>query len=52
MQAELGLLVKAGLTPVQAIQVATRNGARYTRTRDARGAISTGKLAFDLRNRR
>lgn len=45
MQAELGLLVKAGLTPVQAIQVATRNGARYTRTSDARGAISTGKLA-------
>ena len=45
MQAELELLVKAGLTPAQAIQVATRNGARYTRTSDERGAISTGKLA-------
>jgi hypothetical protein len=45
LQAELELLVKAGLTPAQAIQVATRNGARYTRTSDERGAISTGKLA-------
>ena len=32
LHSELALLVKAGLTPAQALQVATRNGARYTRT--------------------
>jgi len=37
--------VKAGLTPAEAIQVATRNGARYTRTSADRGSIETGKLA-------
>jgi hypothetical protein len=30
LQAELELLVKAGLTPAQALQVATGNGAKYT----------------------
>ena len=45
LQAELELLVKAGLTPAQAIQVATRNGARYTRTSHERGSIAPGKLA-------
>jgi len=45
LQAELELLVKAGLSPAQAIQVATRNGARYTRTAHERGSIVPGKLA-------
>ena len=45
LQAELELLVKAGLTPSQAIQVATLNGARYTRTLHERGSIAPGKLA-------
>ena len=45
LQAELELLVKAGLTPAQAIQVATRNGARYTGTSHERGSIVAGKLA-------
>jgi hypothetical protein len=45
LQAELEMLVKAGLTPPQALQVATRNGARYTRTSHERGSIVPGKLA-------
>jgi len=45
LHSELALLVKAGLSPAQAIQVATRNGARYTRTSAERGSIETGKLA-------
>lgn len=45
LQAELELLVQAGLTPSQAIQVATRNGALYTRTAHERGSITPGKLA-------
>jgi imidazolonepropionase-like amidohydrolase len=45
LQAELETLVTAGLTPAQALQVATRNGARYTRTSDERGSIVAGKLA-------
>lgn len=45
LHSELALLVKAGLTPAQAIQVATRNGARYTRTSHERGSIEPGKLA-------
>lgn len=45
LQAELELLVKAGLTPTEALQVATRNGARYTRTDADRGSIVPGKLA-------
>ncbi|WP_229258761.1 amidohydrolase family protein [Duganella flavida] len=45
LHSELALLVKAGLTPAQALQVATRNGARYTRTTNDRGSISAGKLA-------
>jgi Amidohydrolase family len=45
LQAELAMLVKAGLTPAQALQVATRNGARYTRTSAERGSIAPGKLA-------
>ncbi len=45
LQAELEMLVQAGLTPAQAIQVATRNGALYTRTAHERGSITPGKLA-------
>jgi hypothetical protein len=45
LQAELEMLVQAGLTPAQALQVATRNGARYTRTQHERGSITAGKLA-------
>ncbi|WP_374359388.1 amidohydrolase family protein [Pseudoduganella danionis] len=45
LHSELALLVKAGLTPAQALQVATRNGARYTRTTNDRGSITPGKLA-------
>jgi hypothetical protein len=45
LQAELEMLVKAGLTPAQALQVATKNGALYTRTSHERGSIAAGKLA-------
>jgi len=42
---EIELLVEAGLTPAQALQVATWNGALYSRTLDDRGSIQAGKLA-------
>jgi imidazolonepropionase-like amidohydrolase len=45
LQRELELYVQAGLTPAQALQVATLNGARYTRTLDQRGTIAPGKQA-------
>jgi imidazolonepropionase-like amidohydrolase len=45
LQAELELLVQAGLSPAEALQVATRNGARYTRTSADRGSVTPGKLA-------
>ena len=45
LHSELALLVKAGLTPAQALQVATRNGARYTGTTHERGSIAAGKQA-------
>ncbi len=45
LHSELELYVKAGLTPAEALQVATLNGATYTRTLNDRGTISTGKLA-------
>ena len=45
LHSELALYVKAGLTPAQAIQVATLNGAKYTNTLSERGSISIGKLA-------
>ncbi|MEP6873526.1 MAG: amidohydrolase family protein [Burkholderiales bacterium] len=42
---ELALYVQAGLTPAQALQIATLNGATYTRTLADRGSIEVGKLA-------
>ena len=45
LHSELALYVQAGLTPAQALQIATRNGALYTRTSADRGSISVGKLA-------
>jgi hypothetical protein len=42
---ELELYVKAGLTPAEALQVATWNGAEYTRTLDQLGSIEPGKYA-------
>jgi enamidase len=44
-QRQVELLVEAGFTPLEAIQIATSNGARYL-GRDARvGTIATGKQA-------
>jgi len=45
LHSELALYVKAGLTPAQAIQVATYNGAKFTNTLNDRGTVSVGKLA-------
>jgi len=45
LQAELALYVQAGLTPAQVLQIATRNGARYTGTSRDRGSVAPGKLA-------
>lgn len=45
LQRELELYVQAGLTSSQALQVATWNGAKYTRTLDDAGSIVPGKRA-------
>lgn len=45
LQRELALYVQAGMTPAQALQVATRNGAKYSRTLNDRGTIAIGKRA-------
>jgi len=45
LHSELALYVRAGLTPAQALQVATRNAAMYTRTAGERGSVAAGKLA-------
>ena len=45
LHSELEIYVKAGLTPAQALQVATLNGARYSGTLADRGSITPGKLA-------
>jgi imidazolonepropionase-like amidohydrolase len=42
---ELGLMVQAGLTPMQAITVATRNGALLLRVSDQYGTLEAGKKA-------
>jgi imidazolonepropionase-like amidohydrolase len=45
LQRELELLVEAGLTPLQVLQVATYNGAKYARVLDDRGVIMPNKRA-------
>lgn len=42
---ELGLMVKAGLTPLQAISVATKNGAQLLKAADQYGTLELGKKA-------
>ncbi len=42
---ELALLVESGFTPMEALQTATRNPARYFGTLKDMGTIETGKLA-------
>ena len=42
---ELGLLVQAGLTPMEALQAATRNAARFMGLEKELGTIEAGKLA-------
>jgi enamidase len=44
-QRELELLVEAGLTPLEAIKVATMNGAQYLGRADRVGSIAAGKRA-------
>ena len=45
LQHELALYVRAGLTPAQALQVATWNGAKYAGTLEQSGSIVPGKRA-------
>ena len=45
LQDELVLLVQAGLTPMQALQAATRNPAQFMGTLDSTGTIEKGKIA-------
>jgi len=45
LHSELALYVKAGLSPPQVLQIATRDAARYSRTSGDRGSITVGKLA-------
>jgi len=44
-QREIELLVEAGLTPLQAIQVGTQNGAVYMGQQDRIGTLAPGKQA-------
>jgi len=44
-QREIELLVEAGFTPVQAIQIATENGATYLGQQDRIGTLAPGKQA-------
>ena len=44
-QRELELLVEAGFSPVEAIQIGTLNGARYLGRQDHIGSIAVGKNA-------
>ena len=44
-QRELELLVEAGFTPVEAIRIATLNGATYLGLADRIGTIAAGKDA-------
>ncbi|HEX9128782.1 MAG TPA: amidohydrolase family protein [Gemmatimonadaceae bacterium] len=42
---ELGLLVRAGLTPAEALRTATINPARFLGLTDSLGVVTTGKVA-------
>jgi hypothetical protein len=42
---ELALMVRAGLTPMEALQTATRNAARFLRMEDSLGTVEVGKAA-------
>jgi imidazolonepropionase-like amidohydrolase len=42
---ELALLVRAGLTPMEALQSATRSPARFLRMEDSLGTVEPGKEA-------
>lgn len=42
---ELALLVRAGLTPMEALQAATRNPAKFLGKLDSFGTIEKGKVA-------
>ncbi len=42
---ELALFVEAGFTPMEALQAATRNPARFLGEQDSRGTVERGKLA-------
>jgi imidazolonepropionase-like amidohydrolase len=42
---EMELMVRAGLTPAEAIEVATRNGARLLKIEDRQGTLQAGKKA-------
>jgi hypothetical protein len=44
-QRELELLVEAGFTPVQAIKIATFNGAQFLKQADRIGSLAAGKQA-------
>jgi Amidohydrolase family len=44
-QREIELLVEAGFTPVEAIKIATYNGALYEGKQDSIGSLSAGKNA-------
>src|ERR1700678_4069666 len=44
-QREIELLVEAGFTPVEAIQIATQNGALYLGLQDRIGTLAPGKQA-------
>jgi len=44
-QREIELLVEAGFRPVEAIHIATENGARYLKEDDRIGTLAPGKLA-------
>jgi len=42
---ELGLLVEAGLTPMEALQTATYNAAEFLGMKDSLGTVEAGKIA-------
>lgn len=44
-QRELELLVEAGFTPVEAIKIATLNGATFLKQADRIGSLAVGKQA-------